>query len=101
MAGDELVPVDWHGGETLVAEGVVEVGVGVHDCHHGLVAELPEVPADLVGLARRGARVDQQEAAGAADHADAHVQRVVPALEDPLSHLTPARHHLTVEPTRE
>jgi hypothetical protein len=99
--GDAPVPVDGHGGETLVAEGVVEVGVGVHDCQHGLVAELAEVAADLVGLARRGTRVDQQEAAGAADHADAHVQRVVPALEHPLSHLSPARHHLTVEPARE
>jgi len=80
---------------------VVEVGVGVHDRQHGLVTELAEVPADLVGLAGRGARVDQQEAAGAADHTDAHVQRVVPALEHPLSHLAPARHLLTVEPARE
>jgi len=37
--------------EPVVAEAVVEVGVGVHDPSHGGGAELAQVVANLVGLA--------------------------------------------------
>jgi hypothetical protein len=76
--------------EPLIAERVVVVRVGVHHPADRLAAQLPQVGADLVGLPGRRPRVDDREAVRAADHADAHVQRVIAPLEHPLGDLVPA-----------
>src|SRR5262249_58270576 len=80
--------------EPGVAERVVEVAVRVDHPADRPRAQLPQVGPDLVGLAVRGAGVADEQAAGAAQHADAHVEGLVPAPENVGRHLLPGCHRL-------
>ena len=86
----KLFPAAQAGAEPLVAEAVVEVRVGVDHPADRQAAEFSQVGTDFIGLPRRPARVHHHEPVRAADHADAHVQRVVPPLEDSVGPLVPA-----------
>ena len=80
--------------EDLVAEGVVEVRVGVHDPPNGAIEALAHVDAQRLALAGLGPRVDEQHAVVALDDDDRDVERVVSAQVDargdrmPCSHVT-------------
>ena len=97
VRGHPFVPVDRRAqiagrAEPRVAEAVVEVCVRVHHPADRQGAQFPQVGADLVGLAVRGAGVADEQPAGAAHHADAHVVGLVPAPEDAVRHLFPGCH---------
>ena len=85
-----LVAPDRRGPEHRVAEGVVEVPVGVDDDRHGIRREGAQVGEDLARLPVRGARVDDQGLAVAQDHADVLVVELVAAHEHAIPDLDPA-----------
>lgn len=80
MAGDALVAVDRGirrrtGAEHLVAEGVVEVRVGVDDPAHAGVEPRLDVGEELFGLGRLRTRVDDEQPVVAFDDDDREVER--------------------------
>jgi hypothetical protein len=85
------VGVDRHVGvgvaEHRVAEGVVEVLVGVHDGEHLAVAQATDVLEQRAGVGLRGMGVDHQHAAAAGDHPDVDVEELVAGHPAAVGHL--------------
>ena len=78
------------GRNTRVAEGVVEVPVGVDDDRDRVGGQRAQVGQDLARLAVRRARIDDQGLTAAQDHADVLVVELVAAHEHAVRDLDPA-----------
>ncbi len=76
--------------EQRIAEGVVEVPVGVDDDRDRVGGQRAQVGEDLARLAIGRARVDDQRLASTQDHADVLVVELVAAHEDAVRDLDPA-----------
>ena len=76
--------------EHVVAEGVVEVPVRVHDDRDRRVGQVADVGQDLARLYVRGPRVDDEGLAVAEDQPDVLVVEGVAAHEEPIADLDPA-----------
>ena len=85
-----LVAPDRGRPEDPVAEGVVEVAVGVHDDRDRVAGQLAQVGEDLARLRVGRAGVDDEGLAVAEDHPDVLVVERVAADEDPIADLDPA-----------
>jgi hypothetical protein len=97
MLGDHRraseVAVDRRVTEAGVAEHVVPMPVGVHDCLDR-PRQQPELVAQLVGPAMAGAGVDDRQAHLAADDADGLVERLVAAHPHAVPDLPPRGGHV-------
>jgi hypothetical protein len=78
--------------EDVIAEGVVEVAMGVHDDGHRLRGQLAQVVRDLARLDVGRAGVDQQDIVAAKDDPDVLVVELVSTHEDAVADLCPDCH---------
>ena len=78
--------------EGAVAEGVVEVLVGVEDRRHRPHPERADVVDDRARGAARRLGVDDQQTVGATDQAHVQVEPLLPGHPHPVGHLSESRH---------
>ena len=83
------VPPDRRGPEDAVAEGVIEVPVGVDDERHRVTRQLAQVGEDLARLRRRRPGIDHQDVATAEHDADLLVEELEAPREDAIADLLP------------
>jgi hypothetical protein len=96
VGGQQAVAVDGHveggaGTELLVAEGVIEVSVGVHQHPNACGSEDLQVGLQFGRLRWRRTTVDHQQFIAAADYTDVDREVLIGPHVHLGGHLTPAR----------
>ncbi len=74
----------------MIPEGVIEVGVRVHDDRHRVAGQLAEVVEDLLCLDMRGAGIDDEGLSATQHDPDVLVVERVPAHEESIAEFDPA-----------